>query len=138
MEQRLKFCRLAAKLSGPETAQGMGLHKDSYWRLEVHCQRMSCSHLVAFCDITQADVGFILHGVSQPPLIPLEGDTIGARIASLRRRAKLSVRAFNAKCGFPENSSSITSWERGRYIPEVRSILTIAKAFHINAASFLV
>lgn len=138
MEQRLKFCRLAANLSRTETAQMMGLHKDSYWRLEAHCQRMSCYHLMAFCDITRADIGFILHGDPQPPVLPLEGDTIGARIASLRRQSRLSVRAFNVRCGFPENSSSITSWERGRYIPEVRSLLTIAKAFHINAASFLI
>lgn len=115
----------------------MGINKDSYWKMEARCHSMSCQHFLSFCRATACDPSFVLYGPLSPPVVPLVGDTIGARLAFFRASTGLTLRAFNVKCGFAARNSSASAWENGRYLPQLSSLLTIASAFGINAVSFL-
>ena len=137
VEQRLKYTRLQAGLSGEALASLMGINKDSYWKMEARCHSMSCQHFLSFCHATTCDPSFVLYGPLSPPVVPLVGDTIGARLAFFRASTGLTLRAFNVKCGFAARNSSVSAWENGRYLPQLSSLLTIASAFGINAVSFL-
>ena len=137
IEQRLKYARLQAGLSGEALASLMGINKDSYWKMEARCHSMSCQHFLSFCHATTCDPSFVLYGPLSPPVVPLVGDTIGARLAFFRASTGLTLRAFNVKCGFAARNSSVSAWENGRYLPQLSSLLTIASAFGINAVSFL-
>lgn len=137
IEQRLKYARLHAGLSGETLASLMGINKDSYWKMEARCHSMSCQHFLSFCRATTCDPSFVLYGPLSPPVVPLVGDTIGARLAFFRASTGLTLRAFNVKCGFAARNSSVSAWENGRYLPQLSSLLTIASAFGINAVSFL-
>lgn len=137
IEQRLKYARLHAGLSGEALASLMGINKDSYWKMEARCHSMSCQHFLSFCRATACDPSFVLYGPLSPPVVPLVGDTIGARLAFFRASTGLTLRAFNVKCGFAARNSSASAWENGRYLPQLSSLLTIASAFGINAVSFL-
>ena len=137
IEQRLKYTRLQAGLSGEALASLMGINKDSYWKMEARCHSMSCQHFLSFCHATTCDPSFVLYGPLSPPVVPLVGDTIGARLAFFRASTGLTLRAFNVKCGFAARNSSVSAWENGRYLPQLSSLLTIASAFGINAVSFL-
>lgn len=137
IEQRLKYTRLQAGLSGEALASLMGINKDSYWKMEARCHSMSCQHFLSFCHATTCDPSFVLYGPLSPPVVPLVGDTIGARLAFFRASTGLTLRAFNVKCGFAARNSSASAWENGRYLPQLSSLLTIASAFGINAVSFL-
>ena len=115
----------------------MGINKDSYWKMEARCHSMSCQHFLSFCRATTCDPSFVLYGPLSPPVVPLVGDTIGARLAFFRASTGLTLRAFNVKCGFAARNSSVSAWEKGRYLPQLSSLLAIASAFGINAVSFL-
>lgn len=136
IEQRLKYARLHAGLSGEALASLMGINKDSYWKMEARCHSMSCQHFLSFCRATACDPSFVLYGPFFPPIVPLMGGTIGARLAFFRASTGLTLRAFNVKCGFAARNSSVSAWEKGRYLPQLSSLLTIASAFGINAVSF--
>lgn len=136
IEQRLKYARLHAGLSGEALASLMGINKDSYWKMEARCHSMSCQHFLSFCRATACDPSFVLYGPFFPPIVPLMGDTIGARLAFFRASTGLTLRAFNVKCGFAARNSSVSAWEKGRYLPQLSSLLAIASAFGINAVSF--
>ena len=114
----------------------MGINKDSYWKMEARCHSMSCQHFLSFCRATTCDPSFVLYGPLSPPVVPLVGDTIGARLAFFRASTCLTLRAFNVKCGFAARNSSVSAWENGRYLPQLSSLLAIASAFGINAVSF--
>ena len=137
IEQRLKYTRLQAGLSGEALASLMGINKDSYWKMEARCYSMSCQHFLSFCRATTCDPSFVLYGPFSPPMVSLIGDTIGARLAFFRASTGLTLRAFNVKCGFAARNSSVSAWEKGRYLPQLSSLLAIASAFGINAVSFL-
>lgn len=136
IEQRLKYARLHAGLSGEALASLMGINKDSYWKMEARCHSMSCQHFLSFCRATACDPSFVLYGPFFPPIVPLMGGTIGARLAFFRASTGLTLRAFNVKCGFAARNSSVSAWEKGRYLPQLSSLLAIASAFGINAVSF--
>ena len=136
IEQRLKYARLHAGLSGEALASLMGINKDSYWKMEARCHSMSCQHFLSFCRATACDPSFVLYGPFFPPIVPLMGSTIGARLAFFRASTGLTLRAFNVKCGFAARNSSVSAWEKGRYLPQLSSLLAIASAFGINAVSF--
>lgn len=114
----------------------MGINKDSYWKMEARCHSMSCQHFLSFCRATACDPSFVLYGPFFPPIVPLMGSTIGARLAFFRASTGLTLRAFNVKCGFAARNSSVSAWEKGRYLPQLSSLLAIASAFGINAVSF--
>ena len=136
IEQRLKYARLHAGLSGEALASLMGINKDSYWKMEARCHSMSCQHFLSFCRATACDPSFVLYGPFFPPIVPLMGGTISARLAFFRASTGLTLRAFNVKCGFAARNSSVSAWEKGRYLPQLSSLLAIASAFGINAVSF--
>ena len=136
IEQRLKYARLHAGLSGEALASLMGINKDSYWKMEARCHSMRCQHFLSFCRATACAPSFVLYGPFFPPIVPLMGGTIGARLAFFRASTGLTLRAFNVKCGFAARNSSVSAWEKGRYLPQLSSLLAIASAFGINAVSF--
>ena len=114
----------------------MGINKDSYWKMEARCHSMSCQHFLSFCRATACDPSFVLYGPFFPPIVPLMGGTISARLAFFRASTGLTLRTFNVKCGFAARNSSVSAWEKGRYLPQLSSLLAIASAFGINAVSF--
>lgn len=97
---------------------------------------MSCQHFLSFCRATNCDPSFVLYGPLSPPMVSLIGDTISARLAFFRTSTSLTLRAFNVKCGFAARNSSVSAWEKGRYLPKLSNLLAIASAFGINAVSF--
>lgn len=137
MEQRMVYCRIRAGISCSDLAKHMGIHRDSYFQFEKRAERIHPQHFLLFCQATGADPSFVLYGSSPPPLVPLSGATIGQRLREYRDQTGLSARQFGYHIIGAKRNTSVSAWESGSTIPEMRSLLMIASAFSINAVSFL-
>lgn len=137
MEQRIQYCRIHSGLSCAEISQQMGIHSDYYYLLEQKADRIGPDKLMRFCSATRSEPGFILYGASPPPVVTLTGATIGERIREYRLSTGLSARQFGYRMLGAKRTSSLSAWESGSTIPEMRSLMMIANAFGISAVSFL-
>jgi len=137
MEQRIKYARLCSGKSITEIASSMGIHKDYYKLIEVKCERMNPFNLIRFCQITNADISWVIYGEHQPPYIELHGNTIGQRIRYFRKSNGITLCGLSSTVFGVHKSSSICGWESEKYIPEIRTLMRIASAYNISAISFL-
>lgn len=131
------LARTYAGMSCADVARSIGIHRDSYALLEKKADRISLDHFERFCRSVCADPSFILYGSSSPPLIPLYGRTIGDRIREYRLSTGLSARQFGYIMLGAKRSTSLSAWESGSTVPELRSLMMISRAFGINVVSFL-
>lgn len=138
LEQRIRYVRVLAGMSCADVSRAIGVHRDSYLLFEKKADRIHPHRFLRLCLATGADPSFVLYGSSPPPLVPLTGDTIGARIREYRMSTGLSARQFGYRVIGAKRTSSVNSWESGFAMPELRGLMMIANAFGINAASFLV
>lgn len=137
MEQRIKYARIASGLPVRVISDAMGIHRDYYHFIEKRCNRINPHNLLRFCKTTGADPGWILYGDNQPPIVPLSGDSIGLRIREFRLSKGLTLAGFAQQAFNVPKNSSISAWESGKLIPEIRTLMRIADAFGISAVSFL-
>lgn len=137
LEQRIRYARIKAGLSGVQLAEKMSINKDYYWMIEKKADRISVKHLQEIANATGETISFLAHGPQLPEIRPLAGATIGARIHTLRVEEGLSAREFCRKIGIASSSSIISGWELERYVPELRSLMIVASAFGISVESMI-
>lgn len=138
MEQRMRYSRVLAGMSCADVARQIGIHDDSYVLLEKKADRIHPRHFLRFCSCVGADPSFILYGQAPPPFVHLSGKTIGDRLREYRLSIGLSARQFGYCVLGAKRNTSLSAWESGSTIPELRSLMMIANAFGINVVSFLV
>lgn len=131
------LARTCAGMSCADVARSIDIHRDSYALLEKKADRISLDHFIRFCRAVRADPSFILYGSSPPPLVSLSGSTIGQRIREYRLSTGLSARQFGYRMLGAKRNTSISAWESGSTVPELRSLMMIGRAFGINVVSFL-
>lgn len=133
----MRYARILSGLSCSCIARSMGIHPDAYPLLEKKADRIHPYHLLRFCRAVGADPSFILYGSSSPPIVPLDGPTIGHRIRAYRLSTGLSARQFGYRMLGARRTTSISAWESDSAIPELRSLMMISSAFCVNVVSFL-
>lgn len=138
MEQRMRYARVRAGLSCADVARTIGIHEDSYALLEKKADRIHPHHLLRFCSAVVADPSFIIYGHAAPPFVQLSGTTICDRIREYRMSTGLSARQFGYRMLGAKRNTSVSAWESGSTIPELRSLMMISNAFNVSAVSFLV
>lgn len=134
----MRHVRVLSGMSCAGVARHIGIHEDSYCLLEKKADRIHPHHFLRFCSCVGADPSFILYGQDSPPLVPLSGKTIGDRLREYRLFTGLSARQFGYRVLGAKRNTSLSAWESGSVIPELRSLMMIANAFGINVVSFLV
>ena len=137
LEQRVRYARIRAGLSVTYSAQVIGVNRDYYNLLEKKCDRINPGILVKICQLTHADIGWILYGDHQPPAVHLDGDTIGQRIRYFRKTNGLTIVSVSSTVFDVHKVSTFSAWETDRCIPELRTLMRIAAAYGISAASFI-
>lgn len=133
---RVAFARTRSGLSYTALSALMDQHRDTVAASLAAPLRMRADRFIAFCSACRADPAWILSGDDPPPVLSLSGNTIGERLQAFHAQHGMSTRAMARLCGVPQ-SGCISAWESGKYIPLVDSLLKIADAFGISAASFL-
>lgn len=134
--ERVAFARTRAGLSYRHLSDAMHQHRESIAASLASPVRMRADRFAAFCFACHVDPAWVLSGDDPPPVLALSGRTIGQRLAHFRTTHSLSARAMARLCGLPQ-SGCVSAWETGRNIPQVESLLKIAAAFGVSAASFL-
>lgn len=136
MEDRMRCARVRSGLACSALAQHIGIHPDAYPLLEKKADRIHPFHLLRFCRAVDVDLSWIIYGSSPPPLVPLSGSTIGERIREYRLSTGLSARQFGYRMLGAKRNTSVSAWESGATIPELRSLMMIANAFGVSVVSF--
>lgn len=133
---RVSYAHTRSGLSFTALAVPMQQNRETVSQSLSDPLRMRSDRFTAFCAATASDPSWILYGDDPPPVVPLQGSTIGQRIRSWRASLGLSTRAFASLCNLPQ-SGIVSSWENSRNVPLVASLISLADAAGINAASFL-
>lgn len=137
MPQRIAYARARAGLGIVAMAKAIGVHKDYYKLIEQRCDRIGIPTLCAISNVTGTDIDWLVYGSSPPPLYPLSAPTIGQRMRQFRTLNNITCKAL-AKTAFGvEKLSSIAKWETDRMLPELRTLMLIANAYHISVTSFI-
>lgn len=134
----MRYARVRAGMSCADVSRQIGIHDDSYSLLEKKADRIHPYHFLRFCFSVNADPSFIIYGHTSPTLVHLSGATIGERLREYRRSTGLSARQFGYRVLGAKRNTSLSAWESGRTIPELRSLMLVSNAFGINVVSFLV
>lgn len=134
----MRHARARAGMSCADVARQIGIHDDSYSLLEKKADRIHPYHFLRFCSAVNADPSFIIYGHTPPPLVHLSGATIGERLREYRLSTGLSARQFGHRVLCAKRNTSLSAWESGSTIPELRSLVMVSNAFGINVVSFLV
>ena len=138
MMQRIVYARTRAGLTQARMAELIGVHRDYYKLIEQRaCDRIGLDHLLGICKAACVDASWLIYGHDAPPMVSLDGATVGQRLHDFRTQRALSAASI-ARCAFGVNKlSSFGLWERDRMMPELRTLRIIADAYGINVVSFI-
>lgn len=71
--------------------------------------------------------------ISQNDQIRRDRESVGTRIMTLRQEANISRYRLGKMIGLTLPSSSIGQWEKGTFLPSVKAVIAICRAFGISA-----
>ena len=138
MMQRIAYARTRAGISQTRMADLIGVHRD-YYKLIEHrtCERIDIDHLLGICKAASVTPSWLIYGDDPPPLVLLNGSTIGQRLRDFRMQRALSAAAIAREAFGVKRVSSFSLWESGRMMPELRTLMIIADAYGIDVVSFI-
>lgn len=134
MTERCYYAMAASGLTLRGAAQKIGMDPAGLRKSLRDMPSVRADYFHRFCITAGASPSWILYGDDAPPVAPLTGSTIGERLYSHRQLVGIPYRSYVARCGV--STSAIYPLENGRRVPMLPTLLRIAAAFDINAASF--
>lgn len=138
MAHRITYARTCAGMSYASMAAAIGVHRDYYSLIEKRkCDRIGIDHLLAISRATKTDIGWIIYGDTQPPVLPLTAPTVGQRMRQFRQQNGITCKALAQKAFGVQRLTSISAWESDKTRPELRTLRMIADAYGISVVSFI-
>lgn len=136
-KNRIHHARLLSGMSISKISLLTEIHPDYYRHFENNFLRCRPKTIRAFSTVTGCDLGWIIYGEEQPPMVSLSGDTIGQRLLAFRELNNISRKQLAQEAFGVSKKASIASWEREEYAPELLSLMRIADAYGVNVVSFI-
>ncbi len=99
---------------------------------------MSPDTLIRIAQVFRTTPSALVYGDSPPPLVRVEGRTLGDRLRALRLVRGLGVRELARAIGEERSASArISAYETGRNVPLVKSLVKLCNALQADVESVL-